>query len=133
MVLSPLNKIHILFGLKKVEGDIFSPEKSSVFLSPHGDSCTPVEIALVDIIYATFSFPGPSVEAFKVADSTAKIKALGVPPTATEIHSRQIFALPPFVGAEFMDWDSQPSPLDALLVISKSLLEHEASHEGSNQ
>jgi hypothetical protein len=132
MVLSPLNKVHILFGLKTIGNDIFSPEKSYVFLSPHGASCTPVEIDLVDILHATFSFPGPSVDAFKAADSTAKIKALDIAPTATVFHSRKIFALPPFVGAKFTDLDHQPSPLDALLIISKALSEHDSSHEGSN-
>jgi hypothetical protein len=55
MVLPPLNKVHILFGLKTVGSDIFSPGKSYLFLSPHGALCTPVEIALVDMPSSSLS------------------------------------------------------------------------------
>jgi hypothetical protein len=40
MIISPFNKVQILFGMKKVGGDLFSVP-SYVLLSPHGTSCTP--------------------------------------------------------------------------------------------
>ena len=61
-----------------------------------------------DALSTTFSFACPSGDALKSADSTAKIKALQIPQTATLFESRKIFALPPFVGVKFLDLDSQP-------------------------
>jgi hypothetical protein len=106
MIISPLNKVQVLFGLKKVGGDLLS-DQSYVLLSPYGALCAPVEIDLADTLHSSFEFPGPSVDAFRAADSTAKIMALTIPQNPTTFKKRKIFALPPFVGANFLDMASE--------------------------
>jgi hypothetical protein len=116
----------------KTIGDLVSTDNAYVFLSTQGSSCDATEIVFVKTIQTTFTFQGHSVDTFEAVDSLAKINALGSPSISTFLESRQIFALPPFVGAKFTDFAEAPCPLDYLLIISKALLKYESSHDGSN-
>jgi hypothetical protein len=76
--------------------------------------------------------PGHSANSFKAADSTAKLIALEVLPNSTVFRSRQILAIPPFVGAKFTDFAEALDPVEALLNFAWALLEYDFSHKGSN-
>jgi hypothetical protein len=109
----------------------FFSEASIILLIPHGAKCNPVEIDLADTLSTVCGFKGHSSDTLKTADSTDKIEALKVPRTATDHKSRKLFALPPFVGAKFVDMDPLPSQFDAFLIISKALSEYDTEN-GSN-
>jgi hypothetical protein len=111
-------------------GDLVSTEaESDVFLSPQGSSCDIHTIALADTLERTFEFPGHSAETLKAADSTAKLHALTILPHPQAFTSRQIFAIPPFVGAKFTDLAEPLSPVEALLVFSQALSEYDSAGE----
>jgi hypothetical protein len=57
MVLSSLNKVHVVFGMKKTGGELVSTEETAyVFLSPQGSSVDLHTIALVETLQETFNF-----------------------------------------------------------------------------
>jgi hypothetical protein len=133
MVLSSLNKVHVVFGMKTTGDELVSTEEMAyVFLSPQGSSVDLHTIALVETLQRTHSFPGQSAVTLQAADTSAKLNALEVLPTATAYESRQIFAIPPFIGAKFTDFAEPPSASEALLIFSKALLEYDSSHAGSS-
>jgi hypothetical protein len=102
MVLSSLNKVHVVFGMMTTGGELVSTEERAyVFLSPQGSSVDLHTIALVETLQRTHSFQGHSADTLQAADTPAKLIALENPlPTATAYESRHIFAIPPFVGAK---------------------------------
>ncbi len=56
MVLSSLNKVHVVFGMKKTGGELVSTEERAyVFLSPK-DLRSIYTIALVETLQETFNF-----------------------------------------------------------------------------
>jgi hypothetical protein len=133
MTISPFNKAHVVFGLTTTGGDLVSTEgQADVFLSPQGSTCDVHRVALEASLENTFEFPGQTADALKAADSTAKLLALEVLPNSPVFKSRQIFAIPPFVGAKFTDLAEPLDTVEALLVFSKALLEYDSSHENSD-
>jgi hypothetical protein len=84
MVHSSLNKVHVVFGMKKTGGELVSTEETAyVILSPQGSSVDLHTIALVETIQQTFNFQGHSADTLQAADSSAKLNALEVLPTST--------------------------------------------------
>jgi hypothetical protein len=117
MLLSSLNKVHVVFGMKITGGELISKEETAyVFLSPQGSSVDIHTIKLFQALKIHHSFPGHSVEVLIAADTKVKLWALEVTPALPVSESRQIFLIPSFVGAKFTDLAEphmQPRPLSS--------------------
>jgi hypothetical protein len=131
LFINNLNNVQILMGTKQFGGDFFTPTFYGAVI-PYGASSTPIEINLHEALTTIIEFAGPATATLKAVNSTASLEALqATTRNATQVKTRALFVIPPFVAAKLIDRESSTSTSNAFLIMNASLIEHDAQHDGS--